>query len=447
MRKVTTLALPMKTYYSAMLLVYTQKTTPRLTYAFKHIFLRILGVDIKFTSEIESFVAFNMQKVSYGKQPLANELFFQANGLLLEQGIEAIDIQVRDWDGIPAFFSVNEKSAIPFDIFAASFYLLSRYEEYLPHVKDDKGRYPASESLAFQNKFLQLPIVDIWAYKVKELFQKVFPEMVFPKRQLKIHNILSILRPYAYDQKGLIKTTIAYLNDVKKLNFRRIGERTKVLIGARKDPFDTFTWIVNISKRSTSKLTAFFLLGENETYYESFNTYRKKYKLLIKYVGDYKEIGLLYSTSSTKNYNTLRDEIKRMEQITKRSLSSSKQCIYYVNLPENYRNLVEFEIEKDYSMAYPTIPGFRAGTCTPFLFYDLDFEIKTPLLLQPIALTSDILYNKSDADIETQVHSLLNEVRKVNGTFSIVFNNEDFTTEVKNTIWRKLFSEDLQNYE
>ena len=32
-------------------------------------------------------------------------------------------------------------------------------------------------------------------------------------------------------------------------------------------------------------------------------------------------------------------------------------------------------------MGYINHVGFRAGTCTPFLFYDLDFEIQTPLLI------------------------------------------------------------------
>ena len=44
---------------------------------------------------------------------------------------------------------------IPFDVFSATFFLVSRYEEYLPHVKDDYGRFLATESLAFKEDFLQ----------------------------------------------------------------------------------------------------------------------------------------------------------------------------------------------------------------------------------------------------------------------------------------------------
>ena len=73
-----------------------------------------------------------------------------------------------------------------FDIFAASFYLLSRYEEFLPHVKDDYGRFLATESIAFKHDFLKQPVVDIWAYKLKSVLEEKFdnyPEHIRPKME------------------------------------------------------------------------------------------------------------------------------------------------------------------------------------------------------------------------------------------------------------------------
>ena len=430
-----------------MLLVYSQKITTRLTYSFKHIFLRILGAEVSFTTVIEEFIAFEGPKMSYGKQPLGNELFLQEQGLLAEQGIESIEIQIKEWGEIPAFFPTSEKSAIPFDIFAASFYLLSRYEEYLPHVKDGQGRYPATESLAFQNKFLELPIVDMWAYKLKVVLQDSFSEMKFPNKQLILHNVISVQRPFAYTQKGFFRSFLCYFQDFIKGKFKNNFFRTQVLLGVRKDPYDTFTWIVNIAKRSTSKMTAFFLLGENEEYQDSLNTHRKAFQLLVKYVADYKEVGLLYSASSITKFATLQEEVKRMESTINRNLLSAKQSNYFVNLPENYRNLIELEIEKDFTMAYYDTPGFRAGTCTPFLFYDLDYEIKTPLVLHPIALASTALQHEKAEVIEAKVQELLQKVRRVNGIFSVVLSNENFMSGKENTVWRKLFSETLQQYE
>ena len=45
--------------------------------------------------------------------------------------------------------------------------MLSRYEEYLPHIKDEYGRFEAKESLAFKYGFLEIPIVDKWVQILK----------------------------------------------------------------------------------------------------------------------------------------------------------------------------------------------------------------------------------------------------------------------------------------
>ena len=74
--------------------------------------------------------------MSYGAQPLGSEFFVRSNGLLLEQGLSDLELNVQIWEDTKCFFASGEKSHIPFDIFSAAFYLLSRYEEYLPHVKD-----------------------------------------------------------------------------------------------------------------------------------------------------------------------------------------------------------------------------------------------------------------------------------------------------------------------
>ena len=163
-----------------MLLIFTKQITPRISYVFKHICTRILGIKVGFTTEIDAFLAHKGPKVSYGKQPLGNELFFQSHGLLTQQGIESVDINVRDWETTKCFFAVSDKSALPYDIFTAAFYLLSRYEEYLPNVKDPLGRFSALESLGFKYNFLDSPVIEIWSYKLKDLLQQRFPQLLFP---------------------------------------------------------------------------------------------------------------------------------------------------------------------------------------------------------------------------------------------------------------------------
>src|SRR5204863_517356 len=79
-------------------------------------------------------------------------------GLLFETGVMEHAIKWFEVNGsredksYKAFFKTA--GDYPFDIFAASFYLLSRYEEYLPHQKDIYGRYAHQNSLAFKENVL-----------------------------------------------------------------------------------------------------------------------------------------------------------------------------------------------------------------------------------------------------------------------------------------------------
>lgn len=117
------------------LLVYIPKQTPRINYIFRHICGRILGFKVKFTSKVEDFISFEGVKFSYAKKRLGNEVFIQKFGLLEELGINDLNFSMDLWEDVPCFFRVSSESDIPFDIFSASFYLVTRYEEYQPHVK------------------------------------------------------------------------------------------------------------------------------------------------------------------------------------------------------------------------------------------------------------------------------------------------------------------------
>ena len=424
-----------------MLLIYSLKTTQRITYIFKHICFRILGIEVNFTNVIEDFIAYSGPKLSYGKKELGNELFIQSTELLMQDGFESIDITVKDWGETKCFFAVGKNSSLPFDIFAASFYLLSRYEEYLPQVKDEKGRFLASESIAFKAEFLQDPVVDIWAYKFKDLVLQTFPDIKYCARKPCVHTIINASQPLLYKNKGLLRTLIGFLNDLFSFNLKSIFDRSTVLFGFRKDPFNTFNWIINSVKKSKSSLTVFFLLGASKIFEESLNSQKESFKLLIKNVSDYQEIGLIFSDEALNSSAVLNEEKEKIEAITNRTLRRSMNNEYLVSLPHNYRNLIELEIATDFTMVYENVIGFRASTCSSFLFYDLDYEIVTPLKIHPISLTAKGL-NKIPTSKKTEtIQKMMESVKKVNGTFSMIFDNYNFMDSKKNTVLKTIFSE------
>lgn len=424
-----------------MLLVYTHKISPRLKYVFRHICTRVLGVKVKFTNKIEEFIAHDSLKMSYTKQQLGNEFFVKSHDILFEQGLDDVDIQIHEWDHTKCFFYNGDKSVIPYDIFAASFYMLSRYEEYLPHVKDEYGRFTATESLAYKHGFLHQPVVDIWAYKFKEALQKQFPEFQFQKKTYRIKPIIDVPCAYHFRLKGIMRTLGGAAKDFFRFRFRSLYNRFAVILGFKHDPYDTFKYITNRQKQSKFKFLFFFLLGDYSTYDKGINPNKKKFISLIKHVADYCDVGLKTSFFAIDDASILKKEKIKMEEIINKPLIASRQSFSRLNLPESYRHLIELEIKEDYTMGYVNHIGFRAGSCTPFLFYDLDYEIQTPLKIYSYHMLDYALLNRQSLlDKKKVINEIINEIKQVNGEFVPVFHNYTFSDNNRWNGFKELFN-------
>ena len=316
-----------------MLLVYTHTISPRLKYIFKQVCTRILNIEVDFTSQVEAFISHDSLKMSYTIQPLGSEFFIRSNDILFEQGLNDIEITVQDWDNTKCFFHVGEKCSLPFDIFAASFYMLSRYEEYLPHVKDEFGRFNAEDSLAFKHDFLDQPVVDIWAYKFRDALAKRFSSFEFPEREYSVKPVIDVPMAYYFLHKGTLRTIGGTFNDIINLKFKRLYYRYLVLFRFKKDPYDTFNWIINRQKKSKAKFRVFFLIGRYSTYDKNISINRKKFISLIKSVSDYCKVGLKASFFSLDNFQLMKKEKNQLEAIINTDLEMSRNSFSKLNLP------------------------------------------------------------------------------------------------------------------
>ena len=422
-----------------MILVYTPKITRRIEYIFKHIFINIIGLNVDFTSEVNEFVSFEGPKLSYAPKRLSNEFYIKSNSILLEQGFSDIEIDVKDWDESKCFF-YNENGTVPFDIFAASFYLISRYEEYLPHLKDVYGRFSFQESIAHKNNFLEEPVIDIWAYKLKESLCSFFPNVIFDDRKFKLKTIIDVPSVYYYKNKGFLRTIGGVFTDLARLKPKNIYTRLLVIFRLQKDPYDTFNWIVNKQKQVSDKFLFFFLVGKFSTYDKNISLIKQPFVNIIKLVSDYSIIGLKLSFFALNNLNILKKEKADIESITNRDLTISRNSFSKVNLPINYRNLIKLNIREDYTMGYVNKIGFRASTCTPFLFYDIDNDIQTPLLINPYNLMDySLLTINSFLDKKEKVIEIIKKVKSVNGTFTSIFHNYSFSNDSRWKRFKEIF--------
>ena len=424
--------------------MYTHKITPRVRYIFTQFFVRLLQIPVSFTTIVDEFVAHNGLKMTYSKAPLGKEFFVKSHDLLFQQGIDDVDIKMSLWDETPCFFSVGKTSTIPFDIFAASFYLISRYEEYLPYVQDEFERFPASESLAFKHEFLKKPLIDIWAFKFLSYLQEKFPVYEYKTRKFEFVSTIDVDNVFAYKQKGILRNVGGFIKDVLTLRFDIAFERFLVLLNFRKDPFDTFDILLDLTKKYKIKTIFFFLIGDYTTYDTNVSSSNAKYKSLIKSVADFVEIGLHPSYFTMKNDEKLKKEKIKLEGIVNKPVTKSRQHYLRFKLPETYQNLIDLDVKEEYSMGYADQYGFRASTCTPFYFYDLDFEIQTPLKIIPTAIM-DTTLNDYLAYVPTvaksKIDQLINEVKHVNGTFVMLFHNETLSENKRWKGWKNIYED------
>ena len=427
-----------------MLLVYTHKITHRNKYIFNLLLKDILGINFMLTSDLALFKAHTEEKISYTNNPISDELFFVSRNLLFETGITEQNITVFNYNDHSAFFATGKLSALPFDVFAASFYLVSRYEEYLPHIRDAHDRFNPKDSLAYKHNFLQKPLINIWAKWIKELIERKLPTIQFPERKYSFVSTIDVDNAYAYREKGFTRTVGGYLKSIFQFNFSEIAERTKVLLGMEKDPYDTYEFQLEMLKKYRFKMIYFFLLGDYGVNDKNLPIESKKFQSLIKMLGDYSEVGIHPSYGSNKNKEQLKKEVMRLSKVMHKEITNSRQHFLKLTLPETYRNLIDLDITDDYTMGYASLVGFRASLCSPFNFYDLDNELETNLKVHPFAIMEGTLkyyMNIPPQDAMKYIKPLIDEVKLVNGTFISLWHNDTLNDQNFWKGWKSIYEE------
>ena len=423
-----------------MLLIYLSKHTERSDFILKHIFELHLGISYVTTSDKNEFISHKEEKICYDNERFSDDFFIKTSGLLTDDSLRVWDVCPGELNGIQILFS-NEGCNLGFDIFSASFYLLSRYEEYLPFKEDKLGRFPATESLAFKYGFINVPIVEIWVIYFKKRLAEKFPNLKFSSTK-HFNAILTYDIDIAYKFKGrnVLRFLGSTFKDLLKGDFKNIAQRIPILIGIKKDNWDVYDELQHSLQKSKFPSIFFFLVGNPSKYDRNLRAESPLMKKLIKKVSAFGEIGIHPSFSSNQNSEQLKVEKEKLENITERKIIKSRQHFLKLKFPDTYSNLIALGIKEDYTMGFPEMPGFRAGTCMPFYFYDLKKERKFDLLIYPISCmeaTFKYYLNLSPENSLAVIKNIIDSIRKVNGNFISIWHNDNLekTQSDKNWAW------------
>ncbi len=202
------------------------------------------------------------------------------------------------------------------------------------------------------------------------------------------------------------------------------------------------TWQFELHKNLSIHPYYFLLIGDYNKYDNNINWKNPSLQKLIKKLSKNYSVGIHLSMASNKKKQFVQKEIHRLETITGKQITGSRQHFLMLKFPETYERLIACGITKDYSMGYSSQIGFRAGIASPFYFYNLKKEEKTLLKIFPFAVMDATLfyYLNYSADIAfEQTRSLMDKVKKTGGTFIFLAHNDLLNNDISRSNWIENF--------
>ena len=408
--------------------VWADSVTPRLQYITQHILGEMLGFEVVLTENRDQFSSFAGAKIAYGDVEFDDAISISPHGLLGESGITRQAVTMGCWNSVPIFFETNPHAQIPFDLFAAAFYLISRYEEYLPFESDEHRRFPSTASLAHRESFLEIPLVDMWVKELETIIKQKFPDVAIKERSFQFIPTIDIDNAYAFKHRGLLQSCLGLGKALVHFRFADFAGRLTVFLGSRPDPFDTYHRLFQILIQCPDAVW-FMLGGKRGRFDKSVPLGNQSMQALIKRIASEYRVGIHPSYASGDVLQTVREELNGLSEVVGQPITASRQHYLRFRMPHTHRLLAGLGITHEYSMGYSNAIGFRASTCTPFRFYDLMDEKELPLTIVPFQVMDRALLTMGcNAQTAAQrTLELAQRVKRVGGTFSTLWHNESLS--------------------
>ena len=422
--------------------IYSNKRSNRLDYILNFIFAEVLGIEYVLISSIPE-IDHSKALLNYSTDKFKNSFQIVPHSLLFETEIKEQDISIED----NFFFFKTNGQSLEFDVFASSFYMLSRYEEYLSLELDSHGRYRAEESLAFKNNFLDKAVVNRWVLLLKTKLKKQYPELLFKPTKYSYLSTIDIDNAFAFKAKGFIRLWGGFIKALLRNDFSDLKNRFAYVFLAKKDAFDVYDELEDWHQKYKIRTLFFFLVGNNGVYDRNIDINKRAYQTLIEKWSQKVEIGLHPSYNSNSSISILRKELESINNIIKVPVTRSRQHFLKLSFPNTYKSLLKVGVKEDYTMGFASQIGFRAGVCTPFYWFDLEDNIQTKLKIIPFQIMDGTLndYLKRTPEEAVEIIKKINqEVREVEGLFCTLWHNESLSKMRQWEKWKPVYEKLLQ---
>jgi len=425
------------------LLLYTPYTTARLVYILQFV-ESILHHPIVVTTHLNEFLSStNPVKINYSNTELTNAIYqIKPHSLLSENNIHEVFIDIDTCRGKICFFR-NEADHHGFDVFAACFYLISRYEEYLPHAKDEYGRFAYTNSIAYKYGFLEKPIVNFWLQDLQQQLHIFYPCYSIQQGNFQFIPTYDIDIAFANLYQPVYKKVYRYFKAFIKGNIDEVLALAKAFTNQISDVFDVYGWLQHLHNTLQLKPIFFYLLAEkNGQYDKNIPPSVKGFQQFLLHQATLQRIGIHPSWQSAYSLQTLQNEWKWFEKIIGKKPIYSRQHYIQMELPKTYETLMQQGIQFEFSMGYGSVNGFRASVASPFFWFHLEKNKATQMQVYPFCFMDANAYFEEGLTVEAAAKELqqyYDTVKAVNGTLVTIFHNHFLTEQPQWIDWRKMY--------
>jgi len=331
---------------------------------------------------------------------------------------------------------VGNKIICGIDIFASSFFMLTRWEEYVNRATDSHNRFPASESLAYKNNFLDRPIVN-------EYLEMLWSMLLYSGcNQQRIQRAPSttitcdIDAPFEWLYfRDLLKTIAGNL--LKRRNIFLALNNFKSFIKSRadlkNDPFNSFPYILDLADRLNIKSHLFFMAAKRTGFDAGYSLENKFVESLIKEICARGHIiGFHPSYHSYNNEELWRKEYEYLSQHLPYAPKCGRQHFLRFEIPQTWHIWDDAGMEWDSTLGYAEREGFRCGCCYEFSVFNIVSRKKLRLKERPLLCmdtTFSYYQELSPCVMEKKIMNLIDKTKNYNGNFVLLWHNSNFSSE------------------
>ena len=348
----------------------------------------------------------------------------------------------------PEFFCQSDRQIyLGLDIFGSAFFMLSRYEEIVKLERDRHDRFPATASLAYQEGFLDRPIINEYLEILWACLNHLWPGLQRKFRQLKIHVSHDVDEPFRYRFAGIPRLIRLCAKDVVKHRdplsaVTNIPRWFQVRSGGLDaDPCNTFDRIMDISERNDLTSAFYFITADSGGDSKRYSIHHPLIgNLLRKIYQRGHEIGLHTSYNTYKNAAQTKKEFEILKEVCaeegiQQDHWGGRQHYLRWQTPVTLQNWEDAGLDYDSTLSFADVAGFRCGVCYEFPAFNLKTRQTLKLRERPLIvmectiLDEDYMNLGGDDEIALQTMAKYKQrCRLFKGDFTLLWHNSCLTT-------------------